>query len=448
MREGEENGMEDCASEGTLLHAPSPSALFITLGCKVNQYESQYVREGFSRLGYRQAGPGEAVDLCVVNTCTVTAEGEAKSRKLIRQFARRNPRAEIIVMGCYASRAAEEVAALPGVSEVIADKREIAELLARRGLVDLPAGISGFERRRAYVKVQDGCAMHCSYCIIPSVRPVLHSRAPGDVLAEVRRLVEHGHREIVLVGIHLGHYGIDGDRRELDLARLVRSIAELEGDFRIRLSSLDAGEVTPQLLAAMAEHPRRICPHLHISLQSGSDRILEGMRRRGPVARLIERCREVSAVLDCPALGADVIVGFPGESEEDFAATCRVVADVGFSKLHVFRYSPRPGTPAAALPQRVPAAIQQRRAGELAALGVRLRQRYFRSLLGRRLQVLVEGSLADAPGMLLGTSDRYAPVELPGGPELVGRLVEVIAQSVEGGRIRGEAASGVGESAA
>ena len=399
------------------------------------------MREGLARLGYRQAEPGEPVDLCVVNTCTVTAEGEAKSRKLIRQFARRNPRAEIIVMGCYASRAAEEAAALPGVVEVIADKRRMAESLARRGLIDIPAGISTFGRRqRAYVKVQDGCAMQCSYCIIPSVRPVLHSRGIDDVLGEVRSLAGHGHREIVLVGIHLGHYGMDGSGRELNLARLVRRIAELDGEFRIRISSLEAAEVTPELIQTMADYPRRICPHLHISMQSGSDRILERMRRRGPVEQLIQRCREVSAALDRPALGADVIVGFPGESDEDFAATCRVVSEVGFSKLHVFRFSPRPGTTAATMPDRVPGQVQQRRAAELAELGERLRQRYFQSLLGHPLQVLVETPLADRPGVLLGTSDRYAPVELPGGEELVGRLVPVTARAVERGRILGETA--------
>ena len=421
---------------------PPPSALTfhaITLGCKVNQYETEYLREGFARLGYRQAEPGEPVDLCLVNTCTVTAESEAKSRKLIRQFARQNPRAEIIVMGCYAVRAAAEVAALPGVVEVVADKRRTAELLARRGLWDVPTGISAFDgRRRAYVKVQDGCALHCSYCIIPQVRPVLYSRGLDEVREEVRRLADHGHREIVLVGIHLGHYGLEAGGSGLNLARLVRHLAEIDGEFRIRISSLEAAEITPELIQAMADYPRRICPHLHISLQSGSDRILERMGRRGPAARLIERLREVSATLDQPALGADVIVGFPGESEADFAATCRVVAEVGFSKLHVFRFSPRPGTPAAAMPDHVPGPVQQRRAAELAELGGRLRQRYFEGLLGRSLQVLVESPLADRPGMLLGTCERYAPVELSGGQDLRGRLVGVTARGLARGRIQGE----------
>ena len=404
----------------------------ITLGCKVNQYETEYLREGLSRLGYREAHDGETADLCIVNTCTVTVEGEAKSRKLIRQLARQNPAAEIVVTGCYATRAPEEVAALPGVTDVIADKQQLPQWLARRGLVDIPTGISTFaQRHRAYVKVQDGCSMQCSYCIIPHVRPVLSSRPVEEVAAEVCRLIEHGHREIVLTGIHLGHYG--ADRRDgWNLARLIRHIAELDGEFRLRLSSLEAAEVSPELIGVLAAYPERVCPHLHISMQSGSDAVLERMRRRWPGDRFIQRCCEVRQSLDQPALTTDVIVGFPGETDEDFAATCRAVETVGFSKLHIFRFSPREGTPAAEMPDRVPGQVQHRRAAELAELGQRLRQRYFESLAGRKLQVLVESPAERLPGVALGTSDRYAPIELAGGTQWIGRLVDVIAGPVAG----------------
>ena len=238
-----------------------------------------------------------------------------------------------------------------------------------------------------------------------------------------------------------GHYGMEKSGAGIGLAQLVRRVAELDGDFRIRISSLEAGEVSPELIRTMADHPERICPHLHIPLQSGSDEVLRRMRRRGPVQKLIERCREVCEALDRPALTTNVIVGFPGESEEDFAATCRAVEEAGFSKLHVFRFSPRQGTPAADLPDRVPGAVQQRRAAELAALGERLRQRYFESLLGRTLQVLVEASADDRPRMLRGTSDRYAPVEFPGGEELIGQLTPVRAMKAGEGVILGETAS-------
>jgi threonylcarbamoyladenosine tRNA methylthiotransferase MtaB len=290
----------------------------------------------------------------------------------------------------------------------------------------------------------------------------LWSRPADDVLAEIGRLAGHGHREIVLTGIHLGHYG--RDRQDgWDLARLVRQIARLEGEFRLRLSSLEAGEATHELIAAMAGHAERICPHLHIPLQSGSDAVLRRMGRRWPTGRLVRRCRRIQAALDQPALTTDVMVGFPGETEEDFAATCRAVEAVGFSKLHVFRFSPRPGTPAARMPNRVPDEVQQRRAAELARLGQQLRQRYFEGLAGRTLQVLVEREKGEksnfsqppgdflaqvgplpplspvAAGLLLGTADRYAPVELAGQRALVGRLVRVVAGPVVGGSVRATA---------
>jgi len=413
-----------------------PTLKTLTLGCKVNQYETEFVRQGLSRLDYREARNGEPVDLCIVNTCTVTAHGEAKSRKAIRQLARQYPRAEIIVMGCYATRAADEVAAMPGVVEVVTDKRQLPDLLRRRGLVDVPTGLSGFgHRHRAYVKVQDGCRMQCSYCIIPSVRPVLTSRPVAEVLDEIGRLVDHGHREIVLTGIHLGHYGVAPDGDHPDLAGLVRRIAELPGEFRVRISSIEAVEVTGELIAVMADRGDRVCPHLHVSMQSGSDAVLERMRRRWPVRQFLKRCDEVRRLLDQPALTTDVIVGFPGETEEDFAATCRAVEAVGFSKLHVFRFSPRQGTPAAEMPRQVPEEVKRRRAEELAELGSRLRRHYFESLVGRQLQVLVETPVEGRLGRLSGTSGRYAPVEMSGSEELRGRIVPVTAEAVVEGRI-------------
>src|SRR3954468_16318459 len=221
----------------------------VTLGCKVNQYETEFVREGLLSIGYEDASDDDKAELCVVNTCTVTNEGDSKSRQAIRRMARRNPGAKIVVMGCYATRAPEEVAGLPGVSQVVTDKRELPDLLGRFGVTDVPTGISGFGRRhRAYVKVQDGCMLRCSFCIIPHVRPYLTSRPVEHILDEVRRLVDRGYREVVLTGIHLGHYGVDWNRQlALDapaskgqwvrLSHLVRRIAELPGDFRVRLSS-------------------------------------------------------------------------------------------------------------------------------------------------------------------------------------------------------------------
>ncbi len=206
-----------------------------TLGCKVNQYETEFVRQGLHRIGYVDAAEHESADVCIVNTCTVTAEGDSKSRQVIRRMARQNPSAKIVVMGCYATRAPEEIKALPGVSEVVTDKRELPDLLGRFGVIDLPTGLQGFgNRSRAYIKVQDGCMLRCSYCIIPMVRPHLASRPLVEIVDEVKRLVDAGHREFILTGIHLGHYGVEWNRGRpkhewTRLAHLVSQLAELPG---------------------------------------------------------------------------------------------------------------------------------------------------------------------------------------------------------------------------
>ncbi len=400
-----------------------PSLRAVTLGCKVNQYETEYLRQGLLGIGYADAGEAEPADLCIVNTCTVTNEGDAKSRQTIRRMARQNPHARIVVMGCYATRAPEEVAALPGVAEVITDKRELPDVLGRFGVVDIPSGISEFGgRHRAYVKVQDGCLLRCSYCIIPTVRPQMASRPAADILAEVRRLVDGGYHEIVLTGIHLGHYGVDFNRHRpkdqwLRLSHLVEQIVALPGTFRVRLSSIEATEVTRELIDVLAAHPGRVCPHLHVCLQSGSDRILRRMKRRWGAKRFVDRCHKVREALDRPALTTDIIVGFPGETEADFDDTCRVAREVGFSKIHIFPFSARRTTPAAEMTDAVPAEIKSARARRLAELETELRGQYFRGLIGRELEVLMEspvagGSQPATAGRFVGTACRYAPVEV------------------------------------
>jgi threonylcarbamoyladenosine tRNA methylthiotransferase MtaB len=365
----------------------------------------------------------------------VTAEGDAKSRQAIRRLARENPGARIVVMGCYATRAAGEVRTLPGVAEVIADKRELPEWLRRFGVADLPSGISRFEGHcRAFVKVQDGCLLRCSYCIIPQVRPQLTSRPVQQILDEVRRLLDNGYREIVLTGIHLGHYGVDWNWRKpkadwIRLSHLVQQIARIEGDFRLRLSSLEATEVTRELIQVMADHGEKICPHLHVCLQSGSDAVLRRMRRRWSARLFVDRCELVRQSLDQPAFTTDVIVGFPAETDEDFERTCRVIRDVGFSKVHIFSFSARRGTPAAEMPDRVPHRVRAERAQRLAGIERELREEYFRSLIGRNLRVLLEARNSATAEHSVGTSCRYATVELPGGAE-VGQLVHAVAREV------------------
>jgi threonylcarbamoyladenosine tRNA methylthiotransferase MtaB len=413
----------------------------LTLGCKVNQYETQYVKELLEANGYREAATKEPADLCIVNTCTVTREADAKGRQLIRRLAHADPGAALVVMGCYATRDPETLSRLPGVVKVITDKGRVAEELRPFGVTRSLAGISRFDgHRRAFVKVQDGCLLNCSYCIIPRVRPILRSRPIEEIAREVERLVQGGCREIVLTGIHLGHYGIDLSRGKPKTAwnrlwHLLGHLDALRGDFRIRLSSLEGAEVRGELMEALARSPR-VCPHLHLCLQSGSDRILALMKRRYRVAGFVERCRRLRATLDSPAFTTDVILGFPGETEADFEATCQVARQIGFSKMHIFSFSPRKGTPAADLPEAVPPPVIAERRQRLLELDRELRETYHRSLIGRRLDVLVEGPYPKRGGYVMGTSCRYARVVLQGHlPALLAHRVPVRAVAAANGLV-------------
>jgi len=439
-------------SEGTEpVNSMTSTIRLLTLGCKVNQYETQFVKEAFEANGYREAAEGETADLCVLNTCTVTAEGDAKSRQLVRRLHQHNPAARIVVMGCYATRDPDAVARLPGVTKVITDKSRLAEELLPFGVQALPDGIRRFDgHQRAFVKVQDGCLLNCTFCIIPTVRPVVRSRPPEEILAEVAGLVDNGCREIVLTGIHLGHYGIDLSRGKPKSAwtrlwHLLEKLGELPGEFRIRLSSLEAAEARDDLVRVLAEQPR-IVPHLHLCLQSGSDRVLARMRRRYRAAGFLERCRRIRNVLDEPAFTTDVIIGFPGETDEDFEQTCRVVLEAGFAALHIFSYSPRRGTPAAEFGEQVHPHVIAARRQRLLEIERELRQRYFQKLLGRTLLVLAENADPDRSGQVVGTSCRYAPVRFPAyAPAVIRKLIPVRAMSIDDGAIQGEPVASVGD---
>lgn len=400
----------------------------VTLGCKVNQYETQLVKETLERNGYREAAEDEPADLCVVNTCTVTNNGDSRSRQVIRQLAKQNPQSRTLVMGCYATRDPAAVRKLPGVFEVVTDKRELPDILARHGLYDMPAGISRFPgRKRAYVKVQDGCILRCSYCIIPQVRPNLLSRPVEEIEAEVRRLLAHGHQEIVLTGVHVGHYGVDSSRGKsgrapFRLSHLIAYLDRIPGNWRMRLSSIEAAEVTDDLID-VARHSEHLCPHFHPALQSGSTAVLRRMRRRYTAERFAETLQKMRDRLQAPTFSTDVIVGFPGETEEEFAETLAFCERMGFIKVHVFPFSPRRGTPAATMPGQLPGTEIARRAQILEVMERRVAERYYQSQVGERVEVIVEGLCEDQPGFVHGTDRRYLPVMIPGTAGDLGRLV-------------------------
>ena len=398
----------------------------VTLGCKVNQYETQLVLEALEKNGFREARDDETADLCVVNTCTVTSNADSRSRQVIRQLAKHNPGTRTLVMGCYATRDSDAVARLPSVFEVVTDKRELPDILGRHGIVDIPTGISRFEgRRRAYVKVQDGCILRCSYCIIPQVRPGLRSRSPEDIEAEVRRLIANGYREIIITGVHVGHYGVDTSRGRLGVApfrlpHLLKKLDKIPGKWRMRLSSIETAEIDDEFIkvAADCEH---LCPQFHPALQSGSNTVLQRMRRRYSVESFLGKLDRMREVLDRPAFATDVIVGFPGETDAEFDETLEACRQAEFMKIHIFPFSPRTGTPAATYSGQVHGTICQERITRLEQLERELAERYYRSLLGRRLEVMVEGR-STREGWVCGTDRSYVPVELPGTGDDIGRM--------------------------
>ncbi len=414
----------------------------VTLGCKVNQYETQLVREALLQSGYREAKDEESAELCVVNTCTVTNTGDSKSRQVIRQLARQNPGAKTIVMGCYATRDPRAVSELPNVIEVVTDKRELPDVLSRFGVSELPTGITEFEgRQRAFVKIQDGCILKCSYCIIPTVRPGLRSRRPIDIEEEMRALIDHGYREIVISGIHMGHFGVDtnnlvpGDKPER-LWHLLRRLDRIPGDWRMRLSSIEAVEVNEEFIRAAGDC-EHLCPQFHPALQSGSNSVLTRMRRRYRVERFLERLEQIRDMLgNDPAFSTDVIVGFPGETDAEFEETLETCRRARFMKVHVFPFSRRDGTPAATMSNQIPPEVIRERVTILSNLERDLAEQFYRTRLvssatstvatstaGATLKVLAERPSESREGYLRGTDQWYMPVEFPGNEGDIGHYV-------------------------
>ena len=435
----------------------------VTLGCKVNQYETQIVREALLQGGFREANEGEYADLCVVNTCTVTNTGDSKSRQVIRQLSRQNPGTKTIVMGCYATRDPRAVSELPNVIEVVTDKRELPDVLGRFGIVDMPNGISDFEgHQRAFVKIQDGCILKCSYCIIPTVRPGLRSRRPIDIEDEIRALVDHGYREIVISGIHMGHFGVDtnnlqpGDKPER-LWHLLRRLDRIPGDWRMRLSSIETVEVNDEFIKAAGDC-EHLCPQFHPALQSGSNGVLTRMRRRYRVERFLDRLDQIRDMLgNDPAFSTDIIVGFPGETDTEFEETLETCRRVRFMKVHVFPFSRRDGTPAATMPDQVPPEVIKKRVQVLGNLERELAEQFYLSRVQPKsgepggvsprknnapasepisplLEVLAERESESRPGYVRGSDRWYMPVEVPGTIDDLGQFVmcRAVAANREG----------------
>lgn len=391
---------------------------FVTFGCKVNQYESQALRERMAARGLREVPAKERADLFVVNTCTVTEVATSEARRAVRRLARRNPFAEITVTGCAADSHREEFLGLPGVRRVaghaekaaLCDDPRLVPGDSKPSIFDL--SISRFDRHtRAFLKVEDGCDLNCSFCIIPQVRGAPVSRPIESAVDEARRLVGNGYLEIVLTGVHLGAYGRDLENRSM-LPDLAERLLAIPGLRRLRLSSLEANEISDPLIDLMAADPR-FCPHLHLPLQSGDDAVLRRMRRRYNTAQFLAACERVAGRVAEPSFTTDVIVGFPGESDANFGNTLELCRRVGFSRIHIFPYSRRRGTDAALLPD-LPGRVKKERLRRLKALAGDLTDAYARRFLGREVEVLTEEEG--------GYTERYLKAHAAGAPNTIVRM--------------------------
>ena len=422
----------------------APTVAFCTLGCKVNQYDSQAMLERLESAGYTAAPFSAPCDVYVVNTCTVTGTGDKKSRQMIRRAAREHPGAAIVVTGCLAQRAAQELAAMPGVRLVLGTQRrgEIAELLAaalrqEEPLIAVaPLGrdtpfealtVRGSEgRTRATLKIQEGCQNGCAYCIIPSVRGPVRSRPLPDIASEAMRLAEAGFAEIVVTGIHLA---------------ALRAVARTPGVRRVRIGSLEPAIVTEAFARGLKELPA-VCPHFTLALQSGSDTVLARMGRRYDTAGYRRAVEALRACYPDAAIASDILCGFPGETQAEFAQTRDFLREIGFARIHVFPYSPREGTRAARMPGQVPKSVREARAAELIALGAQLEAAYLSRWVGRTCEVLFEES---HPLGAQGYTAEYVRVAAGGTP---GRFAAVKMERVnnsilEGSLVREEKACAI-----
>ncbi|MBQ8383498.1 MAG: tRNA (N(6)-L-threonylcarbamoyladenosine(37)-C(2))-methylthiotransferase MtaB [Clostridia bacterium] len=421
-----------------------------TLGCKVNQYESQALAEELLRAGLRQVSFEERADIYLINTCSVTAEGERKVRQIIRRAHKTSPDAAIIVTGCYAQVDGDRLASLPGVRFVCGNLRKMRAAEVALSIAGGTAGDrspevevsslenAGFEkmtirrseRTRAYLKIEDGCESRCAYCIIPRARGPIRSKPLAEVVEEARALMEAGYAEIVLTGIEISAYGKDLTEKLPDLLRALDALPGLE---RIRLGSLDPSLMTPAYTELLKEI-RHLAPHFHLSLQSGCDRTLNAMRRRYNTAMVRRNVDAIRAAFPDACFTADVIVGFPGETEEDFQNTAAFVGSLDLLDCHIFPYSIRPGTEAAKMSGQLSGDVKEARVHALEKIIADGRQRVLTAQIGKTLPVLFE---EERDWYQIGHTASFLEVSVPIDEPLHGRILSVELAAVENGRLIG-----------
>ncbi|GIN60408.1 threonylcarbamoyladenosine tRNA methylthiotransferase MtaB [Robertmurraya siralis] len=419
------------------------SVAFHTLGCKVNHYETEAIWQLFKEQGYDRTDFESRADVYVINTCTVTNTGDKKSRQVIRRAIRKNPDAVICVTGCYAQTSPAEIMAIPGVDIVVGtqDRVKMLEYIEQYKVerqpingvgnimknrvyeeLDVPAFT---DRTRASLKIQEGCNNFCTFCIIPWARGLMRSRDPQEVIRQAQQLVNAGYQEIVLTGIHTGGYG--EDMKDYNLASLLRDLeAQVKGLKRLRISSIEASQITDEVIDVI-DQSNVIVRHLHIPIQSGSNTVLKRMRRKYTMEFFAERLERLKEVLPGLAVTSDVIVGFPGETEEEFMETYNFIKKHQFSELHVFPYSKRTGTPAARMEDQVDEDVKNERVHRLIALSDQLAKEYASQFENEVLEVIPEEKFKDDPKgeMYEGYTDNYLKVVFKGTEDMIGKIVKV-----------------------
>ncbi|MDX9917977.1 MAG: tRNA (N(6)-L-threonylcarbamoyladenosine(37)-C(2))-methylthiotransferase MtaB [Gudongella sp.] len=410
---------------------------FHTLGCKVNQYETEAMEELFAKNDYIVVGEDEIADVYVINTCTVTNLSDRKSRQFIRKSKKINENSVVAVVGCYSQVSPEEVENIEGVDVVIgtSQRDRIVELCQQAAMTDETINIvkpvktlRSFEkiqiddvksRTRAFLKIQDGCSQFCSYCIIPYARGPVRSREYDDILDEAGRLAKAGFKEIVLTGIHVASYG--KETKSKSLKDVILGISKIDGIERIRMSSVEPGVIDEEFMEAIVES-KKTCDHFHLSLQSGSDSVLKRMNRKYDTAEYMEKVELIRSYMPGAGLTTDIIVGFPGETQDEFAETLNFIKRVGFSRIHVFKYSPRKGTPAAAMENQVSGEIKNQRSEQLINIGDELAKEFHEKFINISLPVLYEDSSRNK-NTFEGYTTNYIRVKTPSQKDIIGDII-------------------------
>jgi len=426
---------------------------FYTLGCKVNQYETEAMEELFERKGYEIVGEDEIADIYVINTCTVTNLSERKSRQFISRAKKKNRDALIAVVGCYPQVAPEEVAKIEGVDVIVGttDRNKIVELcekaIANKEKINVVRNIrtqKEFEsinikevksKTRAYIKIQDGCNQFCSYCIIPYARGPIRSRDLDDIIKEANNLADAGFKEIVLTGIHIASYG--KDKRDISLIDVLEEVGKIDKIQRIRLSSIEPTLINREFMERVVKIGK-VCDHFHLSLQSGSPTVLKRMNRKYTPQQYKEIVNIIRDFMPNAGITTDIIVGFPGETEEEFNETYNFVREIGFSRIHVFKYYPRRGTPAAKFENQVDGNVKNIRSDKLISLGEELMKEFHSKFIGSTLSVLFEEKSKKDKDYMEGYTTNYIRVKAKKDLQLFGEIVDVRIKEAKDDYLIGE----------